>query len=144
MSHCQANQRCIPRLTWTRYLKENATPEWKRAYVDYRTCKKYIKIIALRIAREAGNLDATPDEVNANDSSADDDYGPSAPPRRPRAGTASLRSPNVGGTSGTPRTLGNAKVRPHRTAKLIPEPTAWHSDLYAPPTQKDRREPTAP
>lgn len=33
-----------------RYLDENATPEWKRAYIDYRACKKQIKKISQRLA----------------------------------------------------------------------------------------------
>lgn len=123
-----------------RYLNENLTPEWKRAYLDYRTCKKHIKLIARRLAREAGNLDVKPEEVDGNDSSADEDYGPSAPPRkspglgvsRSRSGTVNIKSPNIGDSSATPKSAGNSKASSHLTAKLISESAIWYDDLHAP------------
>lgn len=55
-------------------------------------------------------------EGDGNDSSADEDYGPSAAPRRSpsglvnrsRSGTTSVKSPNVG--SSTPNSAGKAKA----------------------------------
>ncbi|WVF72993.1 hypothetical protein IAT40_007811 [Kwoniella sp. CBS 6097] len=72
-----------------RYLAENQTPEWKRAYIDYRACKKAIKVVARRLGQirdghregdeggEGGGQDGDGDDS----SGADDDHGPSAPPR---------------------------------------------------------------
>jgi hypothetical protein len=129
-----------------RYLSENLTPEWKRAYIDYRACKKSIKVIARRLG-QAG--DQAPDsgeegaERDGNDSSADEDYGPSAPPRRspsglvnrPRSGTTSVKSPNVG--SSTPNPANKSKASPSHTAKLIPEPTLWIDDHHSPSDNQD-------
>ncbi|OCF44626.1 hypothetical protein I317_01513 [Kwoniella heveanensis CBS 569] len=68
-----------------RYLAENQTPEWKRAYIDYRACKKAIKVVARRLGqvKESGGEGGAGDgDGDGDDSSgADDDHGPSAPPR---------------------------------------------------------------
>ncbi|WWC64582.1 uncharacterized protein I303_107193 [Kwoniella dejecticola CBS 10117] len=93
-----------------RYLAENQTPEWKRAYIDYRQCKKKIKVVAARLGqvkeRKEGGLSGGEEGDDGDSSGADDDHGPSAPPREKR-GTpdtirGSLRS-RMGSTAATPR-----------------------------------------
>ncbi|WVR00182.1 hypothetical protein IAU59_007324 [Kwoniella sp. CBS 9459] len=70
-----------------RYLAENLTPEWKRAYIDYRACKKAIKVVAKRLghikdSREGQEGEDGDQDGDGDDSSgADDDHGPSAAPR---------------------------------------------------------------
>jgi hypothetical protein len=127
-------------------LSENLTPEWKRAYIDYRACKKSIKVIARRLGQTG---DQAPDsaedgaERDGNDSSADEDYGPSAPPRRstsglvnrPRSGTTSVRSPNAGGS--TPNSAGKSKASASHAAKLKPEPALWIDDNHSPSDNQD-------
>jgi hypothetical protein len=104
-----------------RYLSENLTPEWKRAYIDYRACKKSIKVIARRLGQLGDQTVESQEERpegDGNDSSADEDYGPSAPPRRSpsalvnrsRSGTVSGKSPNVPGGSTTPNAAGKSKA----------------------------------
>lgn len=123
-----------------RYLTENLTPEWRRAYIDYRACKKAIKVVARRLGQlqEEEPESAEGDEPKeqggdvGNDSSGDDDYGPSAPPRKSPAasssrnsrsgrsgfgsGSMNAKSPNIAGSSSltppTPATV-RRKVRPH-------------------------------
>jgi len=121
-----------------RYLSENLTPEWKRAYIDYRACKKSIKVIARRLGQVG---DQTPEsqeeraEQEANDSSADEDYGPSAPPRRSPSGIgrsvrsgSSAKSPNPEGS--TPNSAGKTKASPPLATKLMSEPTIRIHDHY--------------
>ncbi|WVQ74177.1 hypothetical protein IAR50_003771 [Cryptococcus sp. DSM 104548] len=78
-----------------RYLQENLTPEWKRAYIDYRACKKSIKVIAARM----GHVKEEVEGDQGDSSGPDDDYGPSAPHRKSpeitkgiHGGEGSLRS----------------------------------------------------
>jgi len=107
-----------------RYLSENLTPEWKRAYIDYRACKKAIKVIARRLGQVPADQvsgsqedQAENGDADGNDSSADEDYGPSAPPRKSPIGSvgrasksgASNKSPNAGG-SATPNSAGKSKA----------------------------------
>ena len=77
-----------------RYLAENLTPEWKRAYIDYRACKKAIKVIANRLGD--GHPDGqVGDEADKSSDGDDGDGGPSAPPRRSlstRTGPGSTKS----------------------------------------------------
>ncbi|BEI88828.1 uncharacterized protein CcaverHIS019_0201900 [Cutaneotrichosporon cavernicola] len=51
------------------YLADNATPEWARAYIDYRALKKQIKRIVARMHDEGEDVD--------DRSSDDEDHGPS-------------------------------------------------------------------
>ncbi|WVQ84502.1 hypothetical protein IAT38_006654 [Cryptococcus sp. DSM 104549] len=82
-----------------RYLQENLTPEWKRAYIDYRGCKKAIKVVAARL----GQVKEGKEDDDRDSSGADDDNGPSAPPRRsPETMRGSLRS-RAGTDGATPR-----------------------------------------
>lgn len=85
-----------------RYLEDNLTPEWKRAYIDYRACKKSIKVIANRLA--AGDVDAAEQIHKEVDKSSDDeDAGPSAPPRKSPSvsqGGRPGRSPMTPGSRG--------------------------------------------
>lgn len=72
-------------LTCLSYLEENLTPEWKRAYIDYRACKKAIKVIARRLGQAKDGASGE-DEGH---SSADEDHGPSAQPKSPSTVLAS-------------------------------------------------------
>jgi hypothetical protein len=103
----------------SRYLEENLTPEWRRAYIDYKGCKKRIKIIDARL-RSRGSPQIAPDGVkvneSANDSSDNDgDHGPAAPPKK---ATPSLRA-NSARSTGTPQT-----PKPRDVVSLLPE---WQS-----------------
>jgi hypothetical protein len=87
----------VPRPLTSRYLAENATPEWKRAYIDYRAAKKAIKRVANRLKQtpepipgNESNKSDDGDVSGASSSGDDDDHGPS----KPRRG-ASARSPAV-------------------------------------------------
>ncbi|KAK8853230.1 hypothetical protein IAR55_003932 [Kwoniella newhampshirensis] len=142
-----------------RYLAENLTPEWKRAYIDYRACKKAIKVVGKRLgqvkdAREGE--DGDDDDGNQSSSGADDDYGPSAPPKRspetikgslrsrsgtdgatPRLGrftsrASEARSPDYGSTGRSPR--------PASSSNPIPPPL----DLGAPGVTDDEPTPRTP
>ncbi|KAL7418429.1 Xenotropic and polytropic retrovirus receptor 1 [Cryptotrichosporon argae] len=85
-----------------RYLVENQTPEWKRAYIDYRACKKAIKAVAVRLGQRPDALDDA-DNDNDEDSDGDDDHGPSARPRNElahaRSRASSGRTPEMTGMS---------------------------------------------
>jgi hypothetical protein len=79
-----------PRSLSSRYLAENKTPEWARAYMDYRACKKAIKAIAIRLAEahlatDAPVIDSKAAEMvldgELDDGSSDEDFGPVASPR---------------------------------------------------------------
>jgi hypothetical protein len=113
-----------------RYLLENQTPEWKRAYIDYRAAKKAIKVVALRLneaSQKSPGINGNGEERDTveYDSSGDEDYGPSAPPKKPasvgsgkgrtptspRAGTAGT----AGSTSTTPK-VSRTNVSPSVTA----------------------------
>ena len=84
------------RLTDCRYLRENLTPEWKRAYLDYSACKKAIKVIARRLDQ---NKDTATGEDGKDSSDADDDdHGPSRQPKK----TPSIRA-SAGGSVKSPR-----------------------------------------
>ncbi|KAL1412764.1 Xenotropic and polytropic retrovirus receptor 1 [Vanrija albida] len=98
------------------YLNDNATPEWKRAYIDYRACKKQIKRITARLEQN----DPEADEDGNRSSSGDDDHGPSKakgarPPSTP--GAASVRA-GGSGAAASPNTGG--AVPPAPDAKLAP------------------------
>ncbi|TXT12915.1 hypothetical protein VHUM_01316 [Vanrija humicola] len=88
------------------YLNDNATPEWKRAYIDYRACKKQIKRIVARLEQ---NDPAAADAADAADSSGDDDHGPSKAKQRPPStpGTASVHA-----GSGAPTAPATGSVTP--------------------------------
>ena len=76
----------------SRYLSENLTPEWKRAYIDYRACKKAIKVISQRLG-DVKVQHGQDDEAGERDSSdGDDDAGPSAPPRKTTSPTTFNRA----------------------------------------------------
>lgn len=93
-----------------RYLEENATPEWKRAYIDYRGAKKAIKRAV------ASRENQAVDENNDFSSEEDDaDNGPSAKPRDPSSPSALSRI-----ISGSPRTP--ATARSGKTPKTGPSP----------------------
>ncbi|WWC91724.1 uncharacterized protein L201_006671 [Kwoniella dendrophila CBS 6074] len=92
-----------------RYLAENQTPEWKRAYIDYRLCKKTIKVVAARLGqvkeRREGGVISGGEEDEGDSSGADDDHGPSAAPKDKKSpGTfrESIRS-RTGSNAATPR-----------------------------------------
>ncbi|OXC70750.1 hypothetical protein AYX13_00732 [Cryptococcus neoformans] len=89
-----------------RYLQENLTPEWKRAYIDYRACKKLIKVIAARLGQIKEQEDV---DGGGSSSGPDDDHGPSAPriksPDTLRGSRGSLRS-RLGAARDTPRLTG--------------------------------------
>lgn len=89
-------------LTFGRYLEDNLTPEWKRAYLDYRACKKSIKIIANRLA--AGNPDTAREIKEEIDKSSDDDVGPSAIPKKSPVVSMSSK----GGSGRSPLSPGRA------------------------------------
>ncbi|EIW72108.1 hypothetical protein TREMEDRAFT_70627 [Tremella mesenterica DSM 1558] len=92
-----------------RYLDENSTPEWKRAYIDYRACKKAIKVIARRLGQERSRIKngEQPDKGSGSHESSDDvDHGPSAPPRSSK-GT----SPSMGSGGKSPRDRGRASLK---------------------------------
>ncbi|ODN94664.1 hypothetical protein L198_04805 [Cryptococcus wingfieldii CBS 7118] len=98
--------------TFSRYLQENLTPEWKRAYIDYRACKKSIKVIAARM----GHIQEEGEGDQGDSSGPDDDYGPSAPPKKtpeiikgPHGGSGSLKIRM--NTTSTPQ-LGRNTSRP--------------------------------
>ncbi|KAK4685855.1 hypothetical protein P7C73_g4278, partial [Tremellales sp. Uapishka_1] len=65
-------------MKFAQYLAENQTPEWKRAYIDYKACKKAIKIVGARMGRGKEIKDGV--EVDSSDNDAD--HGPSAHPLR--------------------------------------------------------------
>ncbi|WWD19646.1 hypothetical protein CI109_104108 [Kwoniella shandongensis] len=114
------------------YLVENLTPEWKRAYIDYRACKKAIKAVGKRLGQVKDDTREGEDaDGNQSSSGADDDYGPSAPPRKspksrsmtdgatPKLGgfsprAAEGRSPHYGSTGHSPR--------PPQSSTNIPPP----------------------
>ncbi|WOO82310.1 Xenotropic and polytropic retrovirus receptor 1 [Vanrija pseudolonga] len=77
------------------YLNDNATPEWKRAYIDYRACKKQIKRITARLEQ------ADPEAADAGDSSGDDDHGPSKPKGQRPPSTPGAASVTVGSGAAT-------------------------------------------
>lgn len=69
--------------TDVRYLEENLTPEWRRAYIDYRACKKSIKVVANRLGQTGDRARHGEQSGNGSpDSSDDNDHGPSAPAKR--------------------------------------------------------------
>ncbi|KIR29217.1 hypothetical protein I309_01804 [Cryptococcus deuterogattii LA55] len=86
-----------------RYLQENLTPEWKRAYIDYRACKKSIKVVAARLGQVKEQEDV---DGGGSSSGPDDDHGPSAPqlksPDTLRGSKGSLRD-RLGAARNTPR-----------------------------------------
>ena len=83
-----------------RYLAENLTSEWKRAYIDYGQCKKKIKVISARLGQNQGGKE----EKDSSDGDAD--HGPSAAPRTRSSavskspGRSSMNREN--GRTGTP------------------------------------------
>lgn len=72
-----------------RYLEQNLTPEWRRAYIDYKGCKKRIRISEDRLKSKGspGTAAAAIErqrtiERDERDSSGDDaDNGPAARPK---------------------------------------------------------------
>ncbi|WWD03630.1 hypothetical protein V865_001685 [Kwoniella europaea PYCC6329] len=97
-----------------RYLVENQTPEWKRAYIDYRLCKKKIKVVAKRLGqvKERKEGEGEEDDQDGDSSGADDDHGPSAPSRERR----------------TPETIkGSSKLRMTGSGVATPRLNRWTS-----------------
>lgn len=104
-----------------RYLAENATPEWKRAYIDYRAAKKAIKRVTERLTKvpdpptTGGPINALSriatrtkgdhgkGDGNASDSSEDGDHGPASTKIRRTftLGQGSVRSVGSGGGGGS-------------------------------------------
>lgn len=118
---------CSVNIADTRYLDENATPEWKRAYIDYRGAKKAIK-------RAVASRENQAVDENNDFSSEDEDNGPSAKPRAPGSpgGSAlsriisgsSPRSPNTARSGKTPRTPRTPKTPRPGTSPLSPRPAS--------------------
>lgn len=100
----------LTELTDIRYLEENATPEWKRAYIDYRGAKKAIKRAVA--SRESQAVD----EIN-DLSSEDEDNGPSAKPKTPTSPGGSALSRIISGSPKTPNT-----ARAQKTPRTAPSP----------------------
>ncbi|WRT70222.1 uncharacterized protein IL334_007217 [Kwoniella shivajii] len=133
-----------------RYLAENQTPEWKRAYIDYRICKKKIKVVAKRLGQlkdiHGGPIQGQGVEAEDDDgddsSGADDDHGPSAVPKDKSKSSdkGSLRS-KVGSIAATPRLnrwTSRASERSQRSQQYgatgtSPRPPQSHSDRNVPP-----------
>ncbi|WWC72020.1 uncharacterized protein I206_105979 [Kwoniella pini CBS 10737] len=128
-----------------RYLAENQTPEWKRAYIDYRQCKKKIKVVAARLGqvkeRKEGQINGGEEEDDGDSSGADDDHGPSALPTNRKATPdtirGSLRS-RMGSNAATPRLerwTSRATDRTQRYGSTGVSPRPPHSSISerAPP-----------
>lgn len=100
-----------------RYLDENATPEWKRAYIDYRGAKKAIKRAAASLQNEAV-------EENNDFSSDDEDHGPSAKPRRSSSAGGSALSRIITSGQSVPSKMSSPKTpntsRTQRTPRAAP------------------------
>lgn len=89
-------------LLMNRYLEENATPEWKRAYINYRAVKKVIKRISLRLSKDP-DPEAHSAAESDKSSSGNEDHGPTRERRRNESspavstpGTAPRPSPGFG------------------------------------------------
>ncbi|KIR53486.1 hypothetical protein I315_04079 [Cryptococcus gattii Ru294] len=110
---------CIKRVFLGSYLQENLTPEWKRAYIDYRACKKSIKVVAARLGQIKEQEDV---DGGGSSSGPDDDHGPSAP---------QLKSPDtLRGSKGSFRDrLGAARNTP-RLARFSSRPSENQSPNY--------------
>ncbi|ORY33359.1 SPX domain-domain-containing protein [Naematelia encephala] len=127
--HSQQPSRVKAIMKFGRYLAENQTPEWKRAYIDYRACKKKIKVINNRLRQIDGEV-----EEEKDSSDADEDHGPSAPPRK----SGSIRSPSItkqpsreGNASGTTSRQSDSTPRYGATG-TSPRPTN-RLDAHPPP-----------
>nr|XP_019044152.1 hypothetical protein I302_07433 [Kwoniella bestiolae CBS 10118]OCF23082.1 hypothetical protein I302_07433 [Kwoniella bestiolae CBS 10118] len=129
-----------------RYLVENQTPEWKRAYIDYRQCKKKIKVVAKRLGqikeRREGEPGGEEEEDEDGDSSgADDDHGPSAPPRDKRTpdtikgGFGKLRMGSGGNTPRLNRWTSRTSEHSQKygSTGTSPRPPQSHTERPAPP-----------
>jgi hypothetical protein len=94
------------------------TPEWKRAYIDYRACKKAIKVIAVRLGTDqpkfTEDLAGTDGKDSSDADDDDDDYGPSAPPKK---ASASVKD----GSRGTGSKVTSPKTPdPTKSSRLAP------------------------
>lgn len=115
-----------------RYLEENATPEWKRAYIDYRGAKKAIK-------RAVASRENQAVDENNDFSSEDEDNGPSAKPKTPASPGGSALSRIISGSPKTPNT-----ARSGKTARTAPSPLSPRPQTQGAPGRSNQAKSPAP
>ncbi|KAI0676363.1 SPX domain-containing protein [Trametes maxima] len=120
-------------MKFARYLEETQTPEWKKAYIDYRGLKKRITAIrrahqaASGGAREHGSSPLLPLE-RASTSNDSEREGRPASRRSARSDRIASRSGDLSTSFSNERTLGFTPKEPGMPVAIADEPAEFRSD----------------
>ncbi|KAH7923429.1 SPX-domain-containing protein [Leucogyrophana mollusca] len=143
-------------MKFARYLQDTQTPEWKRAYIDYRGLKKKIGAIrAQQLQLEAANSTATTDVDRAHPAKDFASQPSNLPALSERGATTSRSRPPTGNTNDNANAnvnpdeiqapgairKRNSRRRPSLTLKLVP---VLHSNSTNTHRQGSTSTPAAP